>query len=139
MLVVAACGSDDDGGGAAATADGGDGMSLSITTPDDGAELGVPFTVEFDSNVELGPTETGAHHVHLFWDGDDSEYLVVEADAVEVTDAPEGEHTLNASLRNADHSPAGAETEITVNVGAGAAGGGETGSDGTSDDDAFDY
>lgn len=141
VILVAACGGDDDGD--AAATDGGNDMSLSITAPDDGAEIDVPFTVEFDSSEELGPTDTGAHHVHLFWDGDDSEYTVVEADSFEVTEAPEGAHTLNASLRNADHSPAGVETEIAVNVGGGGVNTGDQSEDGdesdTGDDGAFDY
>jgi len=128
-LLAAACGGDDD---AATTATGEGGMTLSITAPDDGGEVSLPFTVEFDSSEELGPTDDGVHHVHIYWDGDDSEYTVVEADNVEVTEAPEGEHTLTASLRNADHSPAGVETEITLTVGSG-------GDSDTGDDGGIDY
>lgn len=127
-LLAAACGGDD----GAATATGEGGMTLSITAPDDGAEVSLPFTVEFDSSEELGPTEDGVHHVHIYWDGDASEYTVVEAASVEVAEAPEGEHTLTASLRNADHSPAGVEVEITLTVGSGA------GSD-PGDDGGIDY
>jgi hypothetical protein len=126
IVLLAACG---DGGGTT-TATGEGGMTLSITAPEDGGEVSVPFTVEFDSSEELGPTDTGVHHVHIYWDGDDSEYTVVEADRVDVTEAPEGEHSLNASLRNADHSPAGVETEITLNVGAGSGSGSDTDDDG---------
>lgn len=123
VLALAGCGADgsgngDDGGDDTAGTSG-DGMTLEITAPSDGDEVQVPFTVEFESSEDLGPTEDGVHHVHLFFDGDDSEYTVVESDSVEVTDLPEGEHVVNASLRNADHSAAGVETEITVTVGAG--------------------
>ena len=128
-LLAAACGGDDDG---TTTASGEGGMTLSIAAPDDGSEVSVPFTVEFDSSEELGPTNDGVHHVHIYWDGDDSEYTVVESDSVEVTEAPEGEHTLNASLRNADHSPAGVESEITLTVGSG-------GDSDTGDDGGIDY
>lgn len=128
-LVLAACGGDDDTASTGGSTDGGTdgGMTLSISSPDDGAEVDVPFTVEFDSSVPLGPTDSGEHHVHVFFDGDDSEYQVIESDSVEITDLPEGEHVINASLRNADHSAAGVETEITVTVGQG--GGGATESD----------
>lgn len=132
-LLLTACGDDDDGGSATTSENG---MSLSITAPDDGAEVSLPFTVEFDSSEELGPTEDGVHHVHIFWDGDDSEYTVVEADNFEITDAPDGEHTLNASLRNADHSPAGVETEIAVTVGEG---GSDDSSDDSDDSGGIDY
>jgi hypothetical protein len=94
-------------------------------------EGGEPFTVELDSSVPLGPTESGEHHAHVFFDGDDSEYLVVESDSVEITDLPEGEHVVNASLRNADHSPAGVETQTTVVVGEGGSGGTEADDGGT--------
>ncbi|GAA1734346.1 hypothetical protein GCM10009809_32030 [Isoptericola hypogeus] len=125
--LAAGCGGDDGGqaGGGAATGEGG--MTLEITAPEDGASVEAPFTVELASSEELGPTETGAHHVHVFFDDDDQEYLVVEGDSVEIADLADGEHVVNASLRNADHSPAGVETEISVTVGPG-------GTDGTEDD-----
>lgn len=129
-LLLAACGGDDDG---SATTSSDDGMSLSITAPEDGADVSLPFDIEFDSSEEIGPTEDGVHHVHIFWDGNDDDYTVVEADSFEITEAPEGEHTLNASLRNADHSPAGVETEITVTVGEGG------GDDDSGDDGGIDY
>jgi hypothetical protein len=112
------------------TGEGGD-MTLAITSPGDGEQVGVPFTVELDSSVPLGPTESGEHHAHVFFDGDDSEYLVVESDSVEITGLPEGEHVVNASLRNADHSPAGVETQTTVVVGEGGSGGTEADDGGT--------
>lgn len=137
VLLAAGCGGGDGGSGGGGYGGGGDadepgagGMTLEITSPADGDTVEVPFTVELDSSEELGPTDTGAHHVHVFFDGDDQEYLVVEGESVEVTDLPEGEHVVNASLRNADHSAAGVETEATVTVGAGGAGsdtGGDTG------------
>ena len=117
--VLAGCGgagSDDDAG-----------MTLAIASPSDGEQVDVPFTVELDSSVPLGPTDSGQQHVHVFFDGDDSEYMVVESDSVEITELPEGEHVVNASLRNADHSPAGVETQTTVVVGDG--GSGSTGAD----------
>src|SRR5919106_1437666 len=96
----------------ARTGEGGD-MTLAITSPGDGEQVGVPFTVELDSSVPLGPTESGEHHAHVFFD------------SVEITDLPEGEHVVNASLRNADHSPARVETQTTVVVGEGGSGGTE--------------
>ncbi|CAM3762345.1 hypothetical protein [Isoptericola cucumis] len=129
-MFAAGCGDDGGGGGeqAGGEAVGSGGMTLEITAPEDGAEVEVPFTVELASSEELGPTDTGAHHVHVFFDGDDAEYMVVEGDSAEVTDLPDGEHVVNASLRNADHSPAGVETEISVTVGGG--GTDDTGDDG---------
>lgn len=124
-LVLTACG-DDDGGSSTTsteTGGGGGGMSLSISDPADGATVTEPFTVKFDSSVPLGPTNSGEHHVHLYFDGDDSEYTVVESDSAEVKDLPPGEHVINVSLRNADHSPAGVETKITVTVGEGGSSG----------------
>ncbi|HEX6325974.1 MAG TPA: hypothetical protein VFZ72_05335 [Jiangellaceae bacterium] len=114
-LLAAACGGDND----AATATGDDGTTLSITAPSDGAEVSVPFTVEIDSSEEIGTTDTGLHHVHVYWDGDESAFTLVETDSVEITDAPEGQHTLSASLHNADHTPAGVEVDITLTVGEG--------------------
>ena len=132
VLLAAGCGGGGGGTGGGYGGGGGDaeagGMTLEITSPEDGATVETPFTVELDSSEELGPTDSGAYHVHVFFDGDDQEYQVVESDSVEIADLPEGEHVVNASLRNADHSPAGVETEVTVTVGAGGAES-DTGSD----------
>lgn len=106
----------------------GGGSMVAIAEPEDGAQVQVPFTMKFSSSDELGPTESGRHHVHVFFDGNEQEYTVVESDTFTVEELPPGEHTIGASLRNADHSPAGAETEITVVV-AGAGGGASTGDD----------
>ena len=127
--ILAGCGR----AGSDTSTDGGDGMTLAIGSPGDGEQVNVPFTVELDSSVPLGPTDSGEHHVHVFFDGDDSNYLVVESDSVEITDLPEGEHVINASLRNADHSPAGVETETTVVVGQGGPGNAEA------DDGGIEY
>lgn len=124
VVLAAACGSSADAG------DGG--MRLSIASPGSGDAVSMPFTVELDPSVELGPEESGRHHVHVFFDGNEEEYQVVESTTVEITDLSPGEHSIGASLRNADHSPTGAEAEeVTVTVtGSGEDGGGGTGGDG---------
>jgi hypothetical protein len=127
VLLLAACGDEGESGSS-----GGGNPSLEITSPSDGEEVSIPFDLEFSSDVELGPTDTGAQHVHVFYDGDDSDYEVVESDSFEVTGLSSGEHTITASLRNADHSAAGTEAEITVEVTGG--GGGDTGDDAGVDD-----
>jgi hypothetical protein len=103
---------------------GGDGSAtLDITTPADNAQVGSPFTVEVASNVALGDPTTGDHHVHLCFDGGDcaTEYSLVYGSTFEVDNLAPGEHTIEASLRNADHSDAGVTDTITVTVGSGTA------------------
>lgn len=115
-LLAAAC-----GGTASA---GGDGSAtLDITAPADGGEVGSPFTVEVSSNVALGEPSTGEHHVHLCFDGADcdQEYSLVYGSTFEVDNLTPGEHTIEASLRNADHSDTGVTDTITVMVGSGTA------------------
>lgn len=89
----------------------------------------MPFSVKVQSSVPLGPTESGLHHVHMWFDDDEADYLVVESDQGQITStdsdwfshkAPSlspGSHTVHVSLRNANHSPAGAETQVTVMIG----------------------
>jgi hypothetical protein len=110
-LVASACGNDADD---VAAED--DGPTLEITSPADGAEVGSTFILEVSSSEELGPTETGAHHIHVWYDGDESTYDVVESDSFEVTGLSPGEREITASLRFANHSAAGAEHTITVTV-----------------------
>jgi hypothetical protein len=125
-LVAVACGD--------ASAGSGGSDSLQISSPADGAQVASPFTVTVDASVALGDPSTGEHHVHLCFDGADcdAEYTLVYGDTFEVADLPPGEHTIEASLRNADHSDAGAADEITVTVGGGGGdsqGGRDTGED----------
>ncbi|MGH3367661.1 MAG: hypothetical protein ACRDOY_10695 [Nocardioidaceae bacterium] len=135
LSVTTACGGTD--GAAVGSTD--DGMQLSISSPGDGATVRVPFTVELSSSVPLDEPETGRHHVHVFFDGDDSEYTLVYGNSVEITELPPGvgpgDHVMNASLRHADHSAAGVETRIdlTIDPGAGTQGGD------TDDAPGYDY
>jgi hypothetical protein len=118
-LVAAAC-----GGGTGTGSGGSDSLSLRIGSPEEGAQVSSPFTVTVDASVPLDEPSTGEHHVHLCFDGADcdAEYQLVYGDTFEVADLSPGEHTIEASLRNADHSDAGTSDEITVTVGGGGAG-----------------
>jgi hypothetical protein len=136
-LVAFACGEENSSGDGAAGSGGGE-PTLDITAPEDGAKVGGTFTLEFSSSEELGPTDTGAHHVHVWFDADESNYEVVESSSFEASGLSSGEHEVTASLRNADHSPAGAEETITVTVGAGA-GAGEGDKDKDSGGGGYDY
>ena len=136
-IVLAGCRPGAGGGGA-----GGD-LTLSITSPANGAEVSVPFNVELESNVEFGAPDTGNHHVHLYFDADvgSEDYEMVFGTTAEVTrDLAPGEHRIVASLRNADHSDAGPTQEITVTVVEGdGASDGEGSPSPTSDDGGIDY
>jgi hypothetical protein len=111
-LILGACGN---GSGDAA---GGDGLSLQISSPSDGSSVSEPFTVEVEASVPLDDPDTGEHHVHLCFDGQscDQEYKLVYGNTFEITGLPAGEHTIEASLRNADHSAAGPTDSITVTI-----------------------
>lgn len=144
-LLGAACGSSEEGGSGGTDAAAGGGDALTISAPADGAEVSLPFTLELDSADPLGAPETGNHHVHVFFDGDDSSYEVVTSDTFEIADLAPGDHSLTASLRNADHSPAGVDVTIDVTVAGGGggsgskSGGGGDKSDNGSDDSNYGY
>ena len=104
---------------------------LSILEPAKDATVTLPFTVKVKSAEPLGPTESGKHHVHVWLDSDSENYLVVESDSTTVSAgmkatlsgkplglAP-GKHVIHVSLRNANHSAAGAEAEIPIELGSG--------------------
>lgn len=121
VLVIGACAGDD---GTAENAEPGGGEAgLRIVEPGDSAAVEVPFTVRLDVDVPLGQPESGDQHVHLFFDGDMSEFEIVDADTWQVTagspalaGVEPGETTLNVSLHNADHTPAGPVDEISVTL-----------------------
>jgi hypothetical protein len=121
---VTACGGGSSGTTAGGSGGGSGGPSVSIVEPADGATIKAPFQLKVKSSESLGPTQSGQHHVHLFFDGNDKKYEVVESDNLEISTSSKavagltpGRHELDISLRNADHSPAGAETKIMVEVG----------------------
>jgi hypothetical protein len=140
-LLAAACSGDDDdtvagdpaaegSGGSDSGSGGGDGdMTISIADPADGATVEPGFQVEVDPSVDVGEPDTGLHHVHLYYDGNQSDgeydivYSVDEPWTVD-RDLSPGEHTIEAVIANADHSLTDASAEVTVTVGEGAGGGG---------------
>jgi hypothetical protein len=113
LILLAACGSDSGDGGA----DGGS-PEVSITSPSDGASVGSSFEVTWDTDVDLGEPDTGRDHVHVFVDGNANDYTVVGGNEFTIEGLSPGEHTVNVTLQHADHSSAGAEDEVDVNVGA---------------------
>lgn len=120
VLVAAAC------GGSAGASSSGD-LTLAISAPKDHAKVTQPFTVMLDPSVPLGDPSTGEHHVHLCIDGQscDTQYQLVYADSAQVEGLTPGEHTIEESLRNADHSDTGVSASITVIV-TGSGGGAST-------------
>lgn len=117
-LVAAACSS--------AGASTGSGMTLKISSPTNGGSVSEPFKVTFDSSVPLGKPTTGDHHVHLCFDGGScdelSQSVIAYGNSVMVTNLSPGMHTIEASLRNADHSDTGVSATISVDVSGGSAG-----------------
>jgi hypothetical protein len=64
-----------------------------------------------------GGADTGRHHAHIWFDDHADDYRVVEAPTVEITDLPAGQHVMHVSLRNANRTPTGAETQLPITVG----------------------
>lgn len=108
LTALAAC-SDDDG----------DSPEVTITSPSNGEDVGSDVVVSWDASTELGEPDTGRNHVHVFVDGEENDYTVVGGNEFEVEGLSPGEHTINVTLQHADHSDAGAEDEVEVNVTAG--------------------
>jgi hypothetical protein len=96
--------------------------TLAVSEPGTSAAVSVPFTVKVSTNVRLGTPESGDYHVHIYFDDNVNQYIVMTSDTAQITSAPAGVHMLHLSLRHANHSAAGVETAIQVTIGgAGAA------------------
>jgi hypothetical protein len=111
MLVATACGSY-----SSTAAGGSDGPTLTIESPSNGDQVSTPFTVKVSSSEELGAPESGRDHWHLYFDGVKTDYTVETSDVAKVDSLAPGEHTIEASLQHADHSPAGAQDTITIDI-----------------------
>jgi hypothetical protein len=121
------------GGAAFAATQGGgvNGMTIAASSPADGAQVAIPFDVTIQSNVPLGPPETGNHHAHLYFDTgtDATDYDIVYGNTWQVTrQLSPGKHTIIVALANPDHSLAGPTQTFTVNVGSSGGGGSGGGS-----------
>jgi hypothetical protein len=143
-LFAAACSGDDDDDTVADSGGGGgdSDLTISIADPTDGVTVEPGFQVEVDPSVDIGEPDTGLHHVHLYYDGNqsDGEYdIVYSADEPWTVDRDlgPGEHTIEAFIANADHSLTDASDEVTVMVGEGAGGGGTTTT--ASEDGPYEY
>ncbi|HVQ91796.1 MAG TPA: hypothetical protein VMU51_12235 [Mycobacteriales bacterium] len=115
LLSAAACGADSSSPGETSSGGGG-GPTLTITAPADGATVTSPFMLKFQSSEQLGKSDTGMDHVHVFADGKTDQYTVVPTNSFEMKNLSPGEHKIGVTLQHADHSPAGASAEITVMV-----------------------
>lgn len=111
-------------------ADGSESEAITITSPEDGASVGQSFTLKFDAG-DIGETDTGKDHVHVYVDGEESDYEVVTKSSYVVKGLSNGEHTITVTKQHADHSPTGDEAELTVDV----SGGGSTDDSDDSGDD----
>jgi hypothetical protein len=120
-LSLAACRDVGTAGGSA-----GDEMSLSIDEPAEGAsvqgEVDLVVSVE---GAEIGPTESGAMHIHVYVD-DSGDYEVVES-ATSTVSVPNGEHTLRVVLAQPNHEETEISDEVTFTVSGATGGGGDTG------------
>lgn len=119
VVVLAACGSNDTT--TATTSDNGDSGGagkITIMSPKNGASVKEPFTLKFDAG-DIGPTDSGKDHVHIFTDGKETDYTVVTQNSFQIKGLSPGEHTINVTKQHADHSPAGAEAEIKIKVSGG--------------------
>lgn len=122
LVLAAACGgsASDSGSGSSGGGGGGDNNTVTITSPKDGASVTEPFTLKFNA-PDIGPTDSGKDHVHVFVDGKESDYTVVTKNTFTIKGLPDGEHTINVTRQHADHSPTGAKDEIKVTITGGGA------------------
>jgi hypothetical protein len=105
--------------------------TLTITAPSDGADVQLPVTLKFTTSKEIGPEESGKDHVHVVIDGKTNDYTVVTSTTYQIKSLPMGRHVIGVTLQHADHSPAGANAQVTVNVTGGGSSGGNDGGSGT--------
>jgi hypothetical protein len=130
---LAGCGgSSDASSGSGGQAGGGQqgGAPLTITPPKNGDTVTLPFTVKYTTSEQLGPTDSGKDHVHVFLDGKKNEYTVVPTNSYQIKNAPTGMHEVDVTLQHADHSPVGPSAKIMVNIQGSGSGGGSTGGGG---------
>jgi hypothetical protein len=97
-------------------------MTVTVTQPTQGTTVTLPFKVTVASSVPLGDPNSGKHHVHIWFDNNTNDYVMAFSTTATLTKAPTGSHVMHVSLRNADHSAAGADTQVTLMINAAGSG-----------------
>ena len=119
-LIATACGAGAYAASNGSASNGSGALHITIASPASGGTVSEPFTVRLDAIEPIGDPTTGDHHVHLCFDGGSCDELaqsvIAYGTSVQVDGLSPGTHTIEASLRNADHSAAGATDTITVTV-----------------------
>lgn len=120
-LSLAACRDVGTAGGA-----GGGEMSLSIEEPTDGAQVSgkVNLAVSVEG-AEIGPTDSGAMHLHVYVD-DSDQYEVVTTTETTVS-VPNGDHTVRVVLAQPNHEETAISDEVAFTVSGSAGDAGDTG------------
>lgn len=121
VLLLAACA---ERGGPAAEGSGE--ATITITSPKDGESAASPVKLVV-TGAEIGATDTGLMHLHVYVD-DSSQYEVVESAESEVS-VPAGEHTLRVVLAEANHQETAASASVSIMVTGGAGGSPSPGGD----------
>jgi hypothetical protein len=90
-------------------------MSLSIEEPQDGAMVSgkVELAVSVEG-AEIGPTDSGAMHIHVYVD-DSGQYEVVTTTETTVS-VPNGDHTVRVVLAQPNHEETEISDEVTFSV-----------------------
>lgn len=113
-LVLAACPEDDpviDD-----PADDEEAASVELLEPAAGEEVEQPFEVAFAvDGVEIGPTETGEHHLHFYVD--DGDFMPHEStDPFTISGEEPGEREIRVELARANHDEIGVGDTVTVTI-----------------------
>jgi hypothetical protein len=92
------------------------GASVEIISPNDGDSVEQPFEVQFRvSGTDIGPTNTGKDHLHIYVDGGD--YKVHEStDPYKASGLPAGSHRVEVVIARANHDETETKDEISVTV-----------------------
>lgn len=108
LVLAAACGESEAG------------ADVQIESPEDGATVSAPLTMEVSSNVALGRPDSGSHFMKVFVDG--FEGPTVEGETFELTDLAPGEHKITVTVFEPDGERALAQDDVLVTVSGGATG-----------------
>jgi hypothetical protein len=105
----------------------GEETELRLLTPLDGDVVDVPFVLYVDTDVELGASEDGLHQLHVWFDDDDADPLILTSANASIDedgiDIPEGDTRLNVRLYTAEREPVGDAASVEITIYDGQAGG----------------
>lgn len=91
-------------------------VSLVVDQPQPDETVSLPFEVAVTTDVPLGTIDSGAPHMHVWFDDAVDQVMIIESASQMIESAPDGATMLRVQVHTYDHQPASELVEVPITV-----------------------